>query len=68
MELAEDSRTSVRELRHDLCKQQRSLRQQTEKLRNQSRLQQKQRKRDQEKLKMKLDQLRQVPVAHGFDI
>ena len=68
LELAEDSRTSVRELRQDLYKQQRSLRQQTEKLRNQSRLQQKQRKRDQEKLKMKLDQLRQVRVAHSFDI
>jgi len=68
MELAEDSRTSVRELRNELCKQQRSLRQQTEKVRNQSRLQQEQLKRDQEKLKMQLDQLRQVPVAHGFDI
>jgi serine protease Do len=68
MELAEDSRTSVRELRNELCKQQRSLRQQTEKVRNQSRLQQEQLKRDQEKLKMRLDHLRQVPVAHGFDI
>jgi len=68
MELAEDSRTSVRELRNELCKQQRSLRQQTEKVRNQSRLQQEQFKRDQEKLKMQLDQLRHVPVAHGFDI
>jgi len=68
MKLAEDSRTSVRELRNELCKQQRSLRQQTEKVRNQSRLQQEQLKRDQEKLKMRLDQLRQVPVAHGFDI
>src|ERR1700683_1537001 len=68
MKLAEDSRTAVRELRNDLCGQQRLLRQQTEKLRNQSRLQQKQLKRNQEKLKMQLDQLRQKTVAHGFDI
>ena len=68
MKLAEDSRTAVRELRNDLCGQQRLLRQQTEKLRNQSSLQQKQFKRDQEKLKMQLDQLRQKTVAHGFDI
>ena len=68
MKLAEDSRTAVRELRNDLCGQQRLLRQQTEKLRNQSRLQQKQLKRNQEKLKMQFDQLRQKTVAHGFDI
>ena len=68
MKLAEDSRTAVRELRNDLCGQQRLLRQQTEKLRNQSRLQQKQLKRNQEKLKMQFDQLRQKTLAHGFDI
>jgi serine protease Do len=60
MELAaEDARTSVRELRNDLCREQRQLRQQAEKLRNQSHLQEQQLRKDQQKLRMQLDPLRQ---------
>ncbi len=60
MELArEDAHTSVRELHNDLCRDQRKVRQQAEKLRNQSRLQEKQLRKDQQKLRMRLDQLRQ---------
>jgi serine protease Do len=60
MELArEDAHTSIRELHNDLCRDQRKVRQQAEKLRNQSRLQEKQLRKDQQKLRMRLDQLRQ---------
>jgi len=69
MELAtENARTSVRELCKELCGQQKTLRQRTEKLKSRSRVQQQQRKRDQEKLKMQLDQLREDRLVHGFDI
>jgi membrane-associated protease RseP (regulator of RpoE activity) len=65
MQLAtEDARTSVRELRKDLCGQQKVLRQRAEKLRRQSRLQERQLKRDQQKLKIELDQMR----GRRFDI
>ena len=65
MELAtEDARTSVTELRKDLCGQQKVLRQQAEKLRRQSRLQERQLKRDQQKLKIELDLMR----GRRFDI
>jgi serine protease Do len=60
MELArEDAHTSVRELHNDLCRDQSKVRQQAEKLRNQSRLQGKQLRKDQQKLRMQLHQLRQ---------
>jgi membrane-associated protease RseP (regulator of RpoE activity) len=66
MELAvEDARTPVRELRKDLCGQQKRLRQQTEKLKIHSHLQQEQLKKNQQRLRIELDQLRQL---HGFDI
>jgi serine protease Do len=68
MELAaEDARTSVRELRKDLCGQQRKLRQQAEKVRVHSHLQQQQLKKNQQKLKIELDQLRQLR-GREFDI
>ena len=68
MELAtEDAHTSVRELRKDLCGQQKKLRQQTEKLKIHSHLQQEQLKKNQQKLRIEMDQLRQLH-GHGFDI
>lgn len=60
--------TAVRELRNELCGQQKKVRQQTEKLKNQSRLQQKQLRKGQEKLKIQLDQLREEFRGHAFDI
>jgi serine protease Do len=69
MELAaEDARTSVRELRNDLCSEHQKVRQQTEKLKNHSHLQQKQLKKDQEKMKMEMEQVRQELRGHSFDI
>src|SRR5579864_3860090 len=68
MELAaEDARTPVRELRKDLCGQQRVLRPQAEKLKRQSRLQQEHLKKNQQRLKIELDHLRQSR-AREFDI
>jgi hypothetical protein len=68
MELAvEDARTPVRELRKDLCGQQKVLRQQGEKLKKQSRLQQEQLKKNQQRLKIELDHMRQSQ-AREFDI
>jgi serine protease Do len=69
MELAaEDARTSVRELRNDLCSEQKKVRQQTEKLKNHSHLQQRLLKKDQEKMKMEMEQMRHELRAHSFDI
>src|ERR1035437_6022960 len=69
MELAtEDARTSVRELRKDLCGQPKKMRQHAEKLKNQSQVQQEQLKKGQERLKMQLELLRQERRGHGFDI
>jgi hypothetical protein len=69
MELAaEDARTSVRVLRKDLCGEQKKVRQQTEKLKHESRVRQERSKKEQEKLKMKLDELRQEFRGHSFDI
>ncbi len=64
----EDARESVRELRKDLCSQQRRLRQQAEKLRNQSQIQREQLKRNQNKLKMKMDERRRELRFRAFDI
>ena len=65
MELAtEGAGTSARELRRDLCGQQKVVRQQAEKIRRQVRVQQRQLKRDQQRLKIELDQLRE----RRFDI
>ena len=62
----EDARTSVRELRKDLCSQQTKLRRQAEKLRNQSQIQRDQLRRNQEKLKMEMDELRQRLIFAGL--
>ena len=65
MELAtEDARTSVRELRKDLCGQQKIVRQQAEKVRKQARVEQRQLKRDQQKLKIELDRAARTQVRH----
>lgn len=64
----EDSRASVRELRKDLCSQQRRLRQQAEKLRNQSQIQRQQLKKNQDKLKMEMNELRLELRLRAFDI
>lgn len=69
MELAtEDVRTSVRELRKELCGEQKKVRQQDERLKHEFRLRQERSKKSQEKLKMQLDQLRQEFPGHRFDI
>ena len=81
MELTvEDAQTSVRELRKDLsqdvreelqknlCDQQKKMRQDVEKLKNQSQVQRNQLKRDQDKLKMKMDRMRTELRGHSFDI
>jgi serine protease Do len=69
MELAtEDTRTSVRELRKELCGEQKKMRQHAEKLKNQSQLQQEQLKKGHERLKMRLGQQRQERRGHSFDI
>jgi serine protease Do len=69
MELAtEEARTSVQELRNDLCSDHKKARQQTEKLKNHSHVHQKQLKKDQEKMKMELEQMRQELRGHSFDI
>jgi serine protease Do len=81
MELAiEDAQTTVRELRKDLgkdvreelrqnlCQQQMKLRQDAEKLRNQSQVQRRQLLRNQDRLKMRMDQLRLELRGHTFDI
>ncbi len=64
----EDARTSVRELRKDLCSQQTKLRRQAEKFRNQSQIQRDQLRRNQEKLKMEMDELRHEFRVRAFDI
>ena len=63
----EDARTPVKELRKDLCGQQKVFQQRVEKLKNQS-LQQEQVKKDQQKLKIQLQRLLQERQRHGFDI
>ena len=63
----EDARTPVKELRKDLCGQQKVFQQRVEKLKNQS-LQQEQVKKDQQKLKIQLQRLLQERQGHGFDI
>lgn len=69
MELAtEDARTSVRELRNELCGEQKKVRQQDERLKHEFRLRQERSKKSQDKLKMQLDQLRQEFPGHRFDI
>lgn len=69
MELAtEDARTSVRELRKELCGEQKKVRQQDERLKHEFRLRQERSKKSQDKLKMQLDQLRQEFPGHRFDI
>jgi serine protease Do len=69
MELAtEEARTSVQELRNDLCSEHKKVRQQSEKLKNHAHVQQKQLKKDQEKMKMELEQMRQEVRGHSFDI
>jgi serine protease Do len=81
MELAiEDAQTTVRELRKDLgkdmreelrqnlCQQQTKLRQDAEKLKNQSQAQRRQLLRNQDRLKMRMDQLRLELRGHTFDI
>jgi serine protease Do len=81
MELTiEDAQTTVRELRKDLgkdvreelrqnlCQQQMKLRQDAEKLRNQSQVQRRQLLRNQDRLKMRMDQLRLELRGHTFDI
>lgn len=64
----EDARTSMRELRKELCSQQQKLRQQAQKLKNQSQLQRQQRKKNEEKLKMEMDELRRELQVRAFDI
>jgi len=77
MELAaEDARASVRVLQKDiqkefsqeLCKQQDRMRQQAEKLKNESQLRREQLKRDQERLKMQLQQLPRELRGRWLDI
>ena len=69
MELAaEDARTSVQELRKELCGEQKKVRQQTERIKHESRVRQERSKKDQEKLKMKLDEVRREFRGHSFDI
>jgi membrane-associated protease RseP (regulator of RpoE activity) len=69
MELAaEQARTSVRELRKELCGEQKKVRQQSEKIKHESRVRQERSKKEQEKLKMQLDELRQGFRGHSFDI
>lgn len=64
----EDARTSMRELRKELCSQQQKLRQQAQKLKNQSQLQRQQRKKNEEELKMEMDELRRELQVRAFDI
>ncbi len=70
MELAtEDSGTAVRELRKDLCSEQKKVHQHSAaKLKNEAQVRQDQLKRNQERLKMRLEQVRQERRAHSFDI
>lgn len=66
MELAaENARAAARELRRELCQEQRKVRVQAEKLKNESQIQL---KKNQEKLKMQMDQLRQEVHRHWADI
>jgi hypothetical protein len=64
----EDARTSVKELRKELCGQQKKLRQQAEKLKTHSHLRQDQLKKNQEQLQLKMELIRQEMRFHSFDI
>ena len=58
--------TSAKELRKELCTEQRKVRQQNEKLKREVRVQPERFKKSQEKMKIQLDQLRSL--GHAFDI
>jgi serine protease Do len=62
---AEYARATARAVGREACEQQRKVRQQTEKLKNQAQIQL---KRNQERLKLRLDQVRQELGRHWADI